>query len=435
MQDKANPSTIFIHGYGTEGQAVLPYVIKKNPGAQIYIIEREKLTLPEAHSLLEEEAIARLKGIDIKTMLYLRSPGVPPTNPIIAWLDEHNVAHQTPLSYWLCEDGPEKVITITGSKGKSTTTALTAHLLKSFGAKAFMAGNVGITPFDQEIDKDTIAVLETSSFQLHDIKRAGHVHILTALYKDHIDWHGTMEAYAAAKMSPLALPAPPQSALISKQAAAFFDPQNYAPFEWLEDCLDEIPDDRLPADFQHNPRALNLKTALLAIKRSGFVDFDALLKQLSSLLEHWKGLPHRLEDVSHYGERLWIDDSLATIPEASKLALQQFPNQNIHLLIGGKNRGQNYHDLVHFVRGNPQITLHCFSETRALFDEFAEAFIKRYESFEKAIYGAYDSSHKGDVILFSPGAASAPPHHYYHVRSKIFKEIALNPNAHKQEAS
>ena len=415
---------IIIHGFGIEGKAALPYFQDKFKSSHFTVIDRETHDIIGVQSFNESDGLTYLKTLETEDILFIRSPGVPPTNPIIEYLDHHNINHETALSYWLSHDAPSKIITVSGSKGKSTTTALISYLLAQNGEDAFMAGNVGITPFDKEFGNDAIAVIEASSFQLFDCNYKSDLLVITSIYDTHTDWHGTMEAYCEAKLRPLLMNNDCKS-LVSNLIQPFVKIPDTAHNTWLEDELNnlELPE-TIPNGFKNNPLALNLKTALLAIKISGFTDFNKLMSNIDVYLESWTGLDHRMEVISKAGGRIWVDDSLATIPEASILALQQFPDKVIHLLLGGKFRGQSYESFFEYVGNNKNIHIHASGPAVGAMHPLEGQNFYEYDNFEHAVEGAYNKSKADELILFSPGAPSEPPYLYYHVRARLLKEFA-----------
>lgn len=395
-----SPKTIYIHGYGVEGQASARHFKHKYPDASLVIIDQSKITTPHRY-LNEENALKHFENTHLakEPILFIRSAGIPPHNKVIAWLDDHEIKHQTALSYWLGHEAPKNTITVTGSKGKSSISSLIAHLLK-----AKLMGNIGISPFDIKWYTDDIAVIEASSYQLHDLQYPSKFHFISNIYKEHTDWHGSLDLYKDAKYRPFTL----GSKGLTEIA--------------LQDVIHKLPD-LDPALDRKEPFYTNLKTALACIKTTGLCDFEQLLANLPTLLEGYSSLPHRQEIIAVINDITWMDDALATIPEATLLALKGvspcYPH--IHLLIGGKDRGQDYTLFLKDLSRFKNVSLYAFADVKnRLIDQ--KTII--CDDFKDAILKAKRTAQKGDLILFSPAAASEHPFQNYKERATLFKKYA-----------
>ncbi len=387
---------IYIHGFGIEGQAAFSHF----KGQKVIVINQKV----EDGMISEDAALDLFKIKENWTdCLYIRSAGIPPTNKVIKWLDEQGYQHQTALSYWLGNLAPKKTITVTGSKGKSSTSAIIAHLLQGK-----LIGNIGISPFDITWCDDDIAVIEASSYQLYDLQHPSAYHMVTNIYKEHTDWHGGIEAYKHAKHRPFILGAKGLNEQELKKHADALPP------------LD-------PSISRAEPFFTNLKNALALIKQTNYCDFDLLLSTLSSRLETFSPLSHRQEIIADINGIIWMDDALATIPEATLLAIQNVQDtyNHIHLLIGGKDRGQDYTQFLKDIKNTTNLHLYAFSEVK---EKLVSQHTRLFSSFKDAIIQAKSSAKSGDIILFSPAAASEVPFSSYLDRSALFKQFAHEQN-------
>ncbi len=439
--------TILLHGLGVEGRAALPWLKKKSP-AQIMLVDAEGGTLPDGKIYKGEREALDGPPPD----LYLRSPGIAPTNPVAKAMSAHNVPTTTPTGYWLAFGTHGPLITLTGTKGKSTTASLVAALLKALKVKTALIGNIGAPPFSADIDKDTICVAEISSYMMHDLPLVMDFHAVTNLYREHLDWHTTMEAYGAAKLRPF-LRTPPVAGLVGDMADCENDlsslPDHFEAHVKLRDrvleyegqgCFDLAAINDL---FRAPSMALAALASLAIIGRLTQIKTimasppkaATLIAIAKEVFAHFKGLPARQYVVGTFNQRLWVDDALATIPEATLSAIARFQDRPLHILIGGKDRGQDFTPFFQALPREAQICFYAFGEIAHRFiatatqaqicpaeNDCAEATI--YPSLIEAISAAYEKSRPGETILFSPAAPSAPKEGNYAMRSKIFSHFA-----------
>lgn len=391
---------IYIHGYGVEGRASAAHFKEKYPNAVLIVIDQNKVATPHRY-MNEENAIKHFENTmpTKEDILYIRSAGIPPNNDVISWLDHHHILHQTALSYWLGHEAPRHTLTVTGSKGKSSISSLIAHLLK-----AKLVGNIGISPFDTEWRQEDIAVIETSSYQLYDLKYPSQFHFIANIYKEHTDWHGSPLLYKQAKYMPFTL-----------GAKGFTETD-------LQEAIKALPTLDPTLD-KKEPFYTNLQTALACIRETGLCDFAALISELPALLESYKPLPHRQEIIACIDGVTWMDDALATIPEATLLALKGLsPSyRHIHLLIGGKDRGQDYTLFLKELSAFQNISLYAFADVK---NHLIDRKTLICDDFKDALSKAKQKAQEGDLILFSPAAASEYPFKNYIERATLFKDYA-----------
>lgn len=436
--------TIIFLGLGFEAQNALPFFIEHYPNARIIAADinpaqcEAVASLGAQHTdftaLAQHELNDIIDGIaDASTTLMVRAAGIRLDQELVEKADRHTIQHITALGFWLAYCAPKTTITITGSKGKSTTTALTAHILNHMGKNAHIIGNIGVSPFGLEWSENDIAVVEMSSFQISDCIKAGDIHCIGNLYDEHIDWHGTHENYRATKMRPFTFDAPIHG--VVTKALSPYVPEG-TDYSIIEDCV-KIEDGRLrlydvvstsmkdiPEVFYREPLQQNLINALAIIVAGEVVNIPMLGEKLGEILSRFKGLPHRREVIGEYAGRLWVDDVFATIPEASLMGLNQYPSQTIRLIVGGKYRGQNFEHFADAIKGSEGIYIYSYDSAGDYLLSLKPDHIQNFKTLEDALQKAFDESEKDDVILFSPGAPSSPPHVSYKDRSKIFIDFA-----------
>jgi UDP-N-acetylmuramoylalanine-D-glutamate ligase len=186
--------SIAIWGLGRETSALQAQVEQRLPGAEIAAVIDDETPPEYAHTVLE--------GVDV----LVRSPGVSIYKPLIQQALRNGVAVTTSTGLWLAERGGERVIGVTGTKGKSTTATVIAHLLKTVAAVE-LAGNIGRAVIDLlDLSPETWVVLELSSYQLADLAEGPEVAVITNLYREHTDWHGSEARYRADKLRIFELP-------------------------------------------------------------------------------------------------------------------------------------------------------------------------------------------------------------------------------------
>ena len=444
MRSSQEIQHLIIHGLGVEGTAALAWFTGQEVSRITVIDTVDKFEqLPEgvksnpSITHYTEDSFLLNWRDQADVTLYLRSPGVPPYNPVFTKIRERNIPHTTPTGYWLMELAPENVITITGTKGKSSTASLTAHLLRWAGHHAEELGNIGRTPLDHTISPGTICVVELSSYMMHDLPSGPNFHVVTNIFKEHTNWHGSHENYRHDKLKPF-LDDPhtpgllPEALLheIAESAAAktieTFCRVDGKKLIWGD--YDLIPEELNDA-FKAPSTMLALRTAVATTLAAGLLEASQIHKALSEHLASWPGLGSRQCILPTSDDVLWIDDALATVPEATLSALTRWQDRTIHLLLGGDDRGQDFSGLFETVEQMPDIHVYAFSVTADRLETAARSAglldrFEKFENLEEMVSTAKEKAAPGEVILFSPAAPSAPPHANFHERAKIFRSFS-----------
>jgi UDP-N-acetylmuramoylalanine--D-glutamate ligase len=373
--------------------------------------------------------------------LIIPSPGVPADDKFLLLAKSKGITvwSEIELAYRFLEG---KLIGITGSNGKTTTTTLVHHILVNGAMRAYLAGNVG-TPLISEVEKmdvGSVAVAELSSFQLELIEKfRPNIGALLNLTPDHLDRHKTMEAYAAAKARIFENQTELDAAILNADDAASV---KYAPKKpqvfWFSRqkqvaqgaCLhgDEIvvvhhgKEDRvmkaaeIPLAGAHN---LENVLAAVIIARLAGVDSATIAKAVKS----FAGVEHRLEFVADIRGVRFYNDSKATNVDATLKALDAFPGR-ILVILGGKDKGSDYTVLQKPLRERAILALLIGAAADKIEKQIAGSVaIERAGTLERAVEAATLAARSGDVVLLAPACASFDQFENYEHRGRVFKQL------------
>ena len=357
--------------------------------------------------------------------------------PELRELRERGIPVATATGLWLAERGGRNVIGITGTKGKSTTSALTAHLARAGEVPVRLAGNIGVPALDL-LDQapDELAVIELSSYQIADLTTGPQVAVVTNLFPEHVDWHGSDAVYRAEKLRLLELPGVEVAVVnardpqIAAAVPASLPARRFGVPEGWDSGPDGIshggelavPTDALPLRGEHN--GLNLCAALAALDALG-----APAPQLPEALDGFAALPHRLELAFEHGGVAWVDDSISTTPESTLAALASFPDRAIVLIGGGQDRSQDYAELGRTlaargaaVIGLPTTGARLVAAARAAGVPHERAIEAR--DMVAAVARAAELAGAGGAVLLSPAAPSYDSYRNFEERGDHFRALA-----------
>ncbi len=373
--------------------------------------------------------------------LIIPSPGVPADAPLL------QSARSKGLTIWSEIELASRflkgrLIGITGSNGKTTTTSLIEHILKNAGFSTILAGNIG-TPLISYVEKTsdkTITVAELSSFQLELIEKLRpNISVFLNLTPDHLDRHHTLESYGAAKArifenqteadsavlnaddpgaTPYA-PAKPQVFWFSRKqrvAEGAFVKENEVLFrrEGIEEKVLKLAD--IPLAGAHNVE--NVLAAVAATRLAG-----AEPASVAKGVRSFAGVEHRLEFVAEIGGVRFYNDSKATNADATRKALDAFPGR-ILIILGGKDKGSDYTALQAPLREKAILALLIGAAASKIEKQIAGSVaIEQAGTIERAVETAAHAARPGDVILLAPACASFDQFQNYEHRGRVFKEL------------
>lgn len=372
--------------------------------------------------------------------LIITSPGVPPYSQIIMEAESRGIPIISELEY-AASHVRNPIISITGTNGKTTTTALTAYLLSNAGKPAIAAGNIG-TPLSaclQDLDPGTILVIEASSYQLDRIKDyKPKVGMILNITPDHLTYHGSFEAYERAKWKTslnqdendiVILNADNPSAAacakisraniqyismnpVQRGAYARDNQLVFVTSEHNEEVLMPFNDVRLPG--VHN--RYNSMAAALAARA-----FEIRNENIRDGLMQFSGVEHRLEFVRIRNNVQFINDSKATNINAAWYALSSYQDPIIWIA-GGRGDNNTYNELDSVTSKHVKTIIAIGEEQEAIFNHFCTSIrCLKAESLEEATQLASQEAIEGDIVLFSPACKSFDMFANFEHRGQVFK--------------
>ena len=393
-------------------------------------VARESLAEFQIDWALGGHPLELLDSIDV----LCPSGGVPLTLPIVA----EAVSRGIPLSndsQVFMEVVPCKTIGITGSAGKTTTTTLVGRMAKNAcGDKAYIGGNIGdpLLNYVDGMKPEDIAILELSSFQLDQMTISPNIAAILNITPNHLDRHGTMEAYTASKARILVFQSKNDIAVLGHDDKGAWNLRNKVNGKLFTFTLHDL-DEGLDGAYLHDG-LLNLRDghaylplilrekillrgdhnvenvlAAFAIGHAAGFPLDAMLEAV----EDFRGVPHRLELVRELHGVRWYNDSTSSAPERSMAAIHSFDNEPIVLLLGGRDKDLPWEELMMLV--NERV------DHVVLFGEVADKIqktvagirsgktrfsITRVDGLHEAVLKAAEIAEAGDVVLLSPGGTS-----------------------------
>lgn len=420
---------ILIVGKGIEGQAAEKYLRSHLRGVRLKSVDQK-----DGENYLDEQ-----KNYDIA----VKSPGVKPELIKIPYTTATNI---------FLSNAKGKVIGITGTKGKSTTTTLIYNMLKQQGLDVYLGGNIGESPLDfiDRLNDRSWTVLEMSSYQLNDLRKSSHIAVVLMITSEHLDYHKSQEAYVDAKRNILRFQTADDFAVINKDypashesdihtLATIFQVSREREVDngcfvkenavWIsrEGKAEKMIDiEKIKLLGKHNLE--NVCAASMAAILAGVSKVN-----IAKVLEDFAGLPHRLEYVGEKNGVTFYNDSLSTIPEATIEALEALPDTET-LIAGGFDRGLGYSQLGQYFNKGQIKTLILFPPTGVrIWEEICKATSEgsRPEKFDvatmkQAVRIAAAETAPGKICLLSPASASFGLFRDYKDRGEQFKkEVSL----------
>ncbi|MDD5606162.1 MAG: UDP-N-acetylmuramoyl-L-alanine--D-glutamate ligase [Patescibacteria group bacterium] len=442
---------IAVIGLGKEGLDLVMFLHRE--GAQVMVLDKSTPKALGANYTVAKKAganfnlgahyLADLARFDI----IFRSPGVPLDTPALK-----AVAKKVPMSSAIrlfMERCPAKMVGITGTKGKSTTTALVYHLFKGH-KRVWLAGNIGVAPLQllTKLKKSDIVVLELSSFQLEDVRMSPHVAVLLNVVPEHLDRHGTFAKYLKAKQNIFTHQGKSdwlvasrdfevtREALKKSRAKKF----GYSTRKVLDRGLYLAKDKIVYRDVRTGKRREvidrkevsllgehNLQNILPAVAVA--LTQRVPLKHIVKKLKTFKSLPHRLEFVREKKGVLFVNDSLGTTPEAAIAATESFAYTNVALIVGGVYKGGDIDALAKAAQKHGVRFVALIGKSTPLFYKSFKRYApdvktEGFPHLRAAIKGGFGAvKDRGGVVILAPAAASFDMFKNAYERGDQFRDL------------
>ncbi|HEY8643410.1 MAG TPA: UDP-N-acetylmuramoyl-L-alanine--D-glutamate ligase [Candidatus Dormibacteraeota bacterium] len=343
------------------------------------------------------------------------SPGVPWDDPLLEEARRRGLPVSSEIDLFF-RDCPAPIVGITGTNGKTTTTALTGEVLRQGERPVLVGGNIGETVLDrlEEITPEHWVVLELSSFQLESVGRPRvSIGALLNLTPDHLDRHHTMEAYTAAKARLLEFLEPSDTAVLNgrdprvRELAA----RTRGRVVWFDE---HRPDPPMPIPGEHN--LMNARAAAAIGRVAGIPD-----AAVNRAIAGFQGVEHRLELVGEWERVRWYNDSKATNPDAGQVGVASFPGTPVILIAGGYGSDFELAAWAQEVKRRARVVILIGKSADLLAETLAGHPVRRAASLEEAVELAATEARPGEVVLLSPAYKSFDMFQSYEDRGRRFK--------------
>lgn len=471
--DSLRNKKIALLGLSIEGYSTLKFLITSGIKPEVIDQKDQSQQSNEIQKFIKDHHIVyhtgqtHLTGLD-RFGLIIRSPGIP------LWrteLQEYKNEGGTLTSHTkiffalakpLLDKGIGKLIGVSGTKGKGTTSTLIFKMLQKSGKKVFLGGNIGTAPLDflKDIDKNSFVVLELSSFQLEDLTVSPHIAVLLKVTPDHLysssgespNYHRSLDAYWEAKINLLRFQNSSDYIVsyhdenllqrIKKISAArlftyatdsnhlgdgYHDDVNlYLKINERAVILDAIRNIKLLGRHNlENILAASLVGSLLAVN----------LKSIRSVIRSFSGLEHRLEHVAQVSGVDYYDDSFSTTPQTSVAAIKSF-NRPLLIILGGSPKGSDYKELGKAIINSTVKAVILIGQTSSQINSAIISasqnskkqlpkILSGYKNMEEIVSAAVSNASCGDVVLLSPACASFDMFKNYKQRGLLFKKYVI----------
>ncbi|MGH8113079.1 MAG: UDP-N-acetylmuramoyl-L-alanine--D-glutamate ligase [Rhodanobacteraceae bacterium] len=434
-------ANVAIWGYGREARSVLVALRRRYPDQPLTLYcKADEAVVAAARGDVHLRVVGVPPDADALSAhdFVVKSPGISAYRPEIPAARARGTCFTSETALWFGENVPDqgggaRVVAVTGTKGKSTTTALIAHLARALKVRTALAGNIGLPLLDLDGRRADLWAVELSSFQTGE---AGPVElgVVVSLAEDHLDWHGTRDRYIADKLKladvARTLLVDADNALLMQRTrahprrATFGDPRGWHVAAGAICRGDQRVFDlgRLPLHGAHNTH--NACAALAAIERLGL---DA--RAAAPALAGFRPLPHRLTSLGVRDGIEWIDDSISTTPDAALAALESMHGRAITLILGGHDRGLDWTGFARALHAHaPRAVVTQGAAGPRIASTLGSAGIgcavEECPDLAAAVTRARALASAGGVVLLSPGAPSFDQFKNYAERGRTFAALA-----------
>lgn len=436
---------VALWGWGREGRAAWRAIRSRLPALPLTLFCTEE-EAADAQALgdaaLQVDTVAsgeRLSAFDV----VIKSPGISPYRDEAMQAAARGTHFLGGTALWFAEHPEARTVCVTGTKGKSTTTALLAHLLRAGGHVTALAGNIGLPLLEllDPVPAPELWAIELSSYQTGDVAESGvrpEVAVALNVFPEHLDWHGSEARYVADKLR-LFTDARPRTAVLNANDARLTALQlPDSEVRWFGGAhgwhlrgdllyrgdVEVLDTAALPLPGRHNRG--NLCAVLNAIEALGF-DGVALAPHAAS----FQPLPHRLQRLGERDGVVYVNDSISTTPHATLAALECFRGQRVAVLVGGHDRGVPWNDFSQAMRAGAPAAIVTMGQNgpkiQALLASVARAtgfHLSAANDLADAMDQARAALGGEGVVLLSPGAPSFGAYRDYVARGRHFAALA-----------
>lgn len=449
MLEKYKDKKILIAGFEVEGEATFEFLKKNGIVCDIAdVLDEEEFY--KRHPEIRAEKIKVILGDNYLDCVsdyevIFRTPGLSAFNPKLVEAKEKGIeiTSQVELFMELC---PCRTIGITGTKGKGTTASLIYEILKASGKDVHLGGNIGVPAisFLEKLNKNSIAVLELSSFQLMDLDKSPNIAVVLNITQDHLDYHKDREEYVEAKKHIVRYQTEEDAAVINidYEDSKLFGEETKARIYDIStrdavrngcyvDKDDEIilhiddTEEKIASYSELQLRGKhNLENVCPAVMTSYLAGADK--DSIKKAVGEFKGLEHRLELVGEINGVKYYNDSFATTPETTIAAINSF-DEPIILIAGGSEKGSDYTEMGKAIAKKVKVVFLIGDTAKEIKEKIIEvnpdANIREgFTDMDDLVKRVSDSSEVGNVVVLSPGCASFGLFENYKQRGDLFKK-------------
>lgn len=340
------------------------------------------------------------------------SPGIPPHNEMIK--NSNNIQSD----YDLYNEVMPFTIWISGTNGKTTTTQMCQHILENYNS--LYGGNIG-TPVSKLDTNASIWILETSSFTLHYTNIAKpNLYLLLPISEDHITWHGSFEEYENAKLKPLSLMKEGEIAIVPEKYRNYKSNAHIISYKNSDDLCNKFDIDKSKLKFKE-PFLLD---ALLALCSKKIIFDEVDYKKINTFTID----EHKVEEFIDNKNRVWVNDSKATNVDATINALVPYKDMEIHLILGGDDKGANLLPLFENIK-ELNIKIYAIGSNCNRIEKYCNSYdieVKNCKTLERSVEKINKNLKENSIGILSPAAASLDQFKSYAQRGKEFKSFVLD---------
>ena len=400
--EELDSKTVAIIGFGQEGRASLRALQAWAPEAKVVIHDRQSVEISGVELKTRESYLSNLQDCDV----IIKSPGVVFTPE----LEEvrQKITNSTQIFLDTVKARKAQVIGVTGSKGKSTVASLIFAILQAAKLSVYLVGNIGKASLDylEFAEEGVVFVMEMSSYQLAECTSSPQVAVLTSFFPEHLDYHGSLQNYWAAKSTITRYQNLHDTVVFNRD---FAECESMAAISMGIKLAVSAEEYRF-TEFEIQLKGRhNLANVALATKVAEY--FKVPMEVIEKVVKAFKPLPHRLEMLGEYGGIYWVDDAISTTPESTIAALDTLGTTVTTIILGGTDRGYDFKALAERIRKSNIKNCIFFPESGARIRLEIENVIKSMKmydasSMQAAVEWAYKNTKKGETCLLSTASPS-----------------------------